>query len=280
VTKSIKEKERQLKIKTLSSLEQNIPSELIKIRMSYNRFYSLDNKIPKPNYAERLLRKQTNHKLVRDFFGIDFNDQISKLMVDIANSMKVYEFKINVSTSLNYEFNSITFGLTLINRKNHVIGFIYINGGRNSKTYHYKEKYNKIHIRHYIQKFKLELVDIFHVDVGQFTPRKASVSAKILNANTQKTLENICKRSSKIINKILKDEKIGLNFMFSTDAKWQAYSRESFHMGEYNLISDFNEIVFLKAIINDNLIKTSIPIEYFNMNNIDEILEMMALENY
>lgn len=248
--------------------------------MSYNRFYSLDNKIPKPNYAERLLRKQTNHKLVRDFFGIDFNDQISKLMVDIANSMKVYEFKINVSTSLNYEFNSITFGLTLINRKNHVIGFIYINGGRNSKTYHYKEKYNKIHIRHYIQKFKLELVDIFHVDVGQFTPRKASVSAKILNANTQKTLENICKRSSKIINKILKDEKIGLNFMFSTDAKWQAYSRESFHMGEYNLISDFNEIVFLKAIINDNLIKTSIPIEYFNMNNIDEILEMMALENY
>lgn len=143
MTKSIKEKTRLAKIKHCQLHNIPVPVECIKVKMSYKSYSEIKNDCR--GVKSRLLMPKKLFKqgpnFIREYLGMNFKNKITLMMQNVANSMKVYEFKINVQYYGDDSDGYITFVFHMINKTNFPIGTLYLDGKQNH-TFSYSAQYS------------------------------------------------------------------------------------------------------------------------------------------
>lgn len=293
MTKSIKEKRRLQIIKECHILNNPVPVECIKLKMSYNPYSSL-------NANQKVINKilpceepyfQNGYAFMREHLGLAFRDKVTSLMHNIANSMKIYNFKLNISYHGSDEDGYIGFAINLINKHGNPIGYIYPNN-KSSIIFQYSAQYSnepdlppKGTLSDYADSLnelfteQLILKKILNVNTPNERMRNG---IKIPNKKHQDLIESIHKCKTSFYKEVLhRKDRLSIHVIYSDNATWHISSRGSKYKNKYmQLLESFNEIEFIKSLINIGEIKSSLESEELLMSNIEYIKETIKMENY
>lgn len=293
MTKSIKEKRRLQIINECHALNKPVPVECIKLKMSYNPYSSLNanqkviNKIlpcEKPYF-------KNSSKFIREYLGVDFRNKVTSLMHNIANSMKVYNFKFNISYYGSDENGYISFATNLINKHGNPIGSIYLDN-EVTTVFRYSAQYSnepdlptKGTLTHYADALselfteQLSLKRILNVNPSSKRMRNG---IKIPNKKHQDLIEKIHKYRISFYKEVLhRKDRLNIHVIYSDKATWHISSRGSKYQNkDIKLLESFDEIEFIKSLINIDEVQSSLEIEDLLMSNIEYIKETIKMENY
>lgn len=293
MTKSIKEKRRLQIIKDCHALNKPVPIECIKLKMSYNPYSSLNANqkvISKILPCEKPYFKNSS-KFMREHLGVAFRNKVASLMHNIANSMKVYNFKFNISYYGSDENGYISFATNLINKHGNPIGIIYLDN-EVTTVFRYSAQYSnepdlptKGTLTHYADALselfteQLSLKRILNVNPSSKRMRNG---IKIPNKKHQDLIENIHKYRTSFYKEVLhRKDRLNIHVIYSDKATWHISSRGSKYQNkDIKLLESFDEIEFIKSLINIDEVQSSLEIEDLLMSNIEYIKETIKMENY
>jgi hypothetical protein len=293
MTKSIKEKRRLKIIKDCHALNKPVPIECIKLKISYNPYSSLNanQKVVNKILPSKEPYFQNSSKFMREYLGVAFRDKIIPLMHNIANSMKVYNFKLNISYYGSDEEGYISFYINLINKHGNPIGIIYLNN-EFSTIFRYSAQYSNepdLPIKGTLSDYADSLSALF---TEQLTLKKIlnvnplnnkiRNGIKIPNKKHQDLIEKIHKYRTFFYKKILhKKDRLNMHLIYADKATWHISSRASKYQNkDSKLLESFNEVEFIKSLIIVDELKSSLEFEDLLMSNIQNVEETIKMENY
>jgi len=303
MTKSIKEKRRLQIIKECHALDKPVPIECIKLKMSYNPYSRLNPNQSSQKAIQKILPRkehyfQNGYAFIREHLGLAFRDKVTSLMHNIANSMKIYNFKINISYHGSDEDGYIGFSIDLINKDCNLIGYIFLNN-KIRAIFEYSAQYSnqpdlppKGTLSDYADSFnalfteQLTFEKVLNVN---FLNKRTINGIKIPNKKHQDLIENIHKYKTKFYEEVLhRKDNLTIHIIYSDNATWhienssrQIFNRNSKYKNkDMKLLESFNEIEFIKSLINIGEIKSSLESEELLMINIEYIKETIKMENY
>lgn len=298
MTKSIKEKTRLAKIKHCQLHNIPVPVECIKVKMSYKSYSEIKNDCR--GVKTRLLMQKKLFKqgpnFIREYLGINFKKKITLMMQNIANSMKVYKFKINFNYYGNDSDGYITFVFQIISNTNFPIGTLCI-GRKKNHTFLYSGQYSnepellpKTTLPNYLDEIKslpdkqmnlVKIVISHRENIKKYKKYKFYRGSEIPNKEHRYIFKTI--KHSKILfyNLLKKNDLSTIHIHYSDIATWSiSIINEHLTSFQFNPLESFNEIELLKSLIAVKEIKTSIEESELTIENLEYIKEIIRLENY
>lgn len=297
MTKSIKEKTRLAKIKHCQLHNIPVPVECIKVKMSYKPYSEIKTDCRGMKYRLLMPKKFFNHgpNFIREYLGINFKKKITLMMQNIANSMKVYKFKINFNYYGNDSDGYITFVFQIISNTNFPIGTLYIDGKQNH-TFLYRGQYSNE--PEFLPKTTLPnyLDEIKSLSCKQITLAKIVISVRenmkknsykfyrgseIPNKEHRDIFKKIRHNKFLFYNLLKKNDLSTIHIHYSDIATW-SITIITQHLApvQFKPLESFNEIELLKTLIAVKEIKTSIEEYELTIENLEYIKEIIRLENY
>jgi len=286
MTKSIKEKERLKRIKKHEDDGTQLTPDLLKLKFCYETKDA--NSIIKPYFM---------HEIFNDFL----KENMAKLILDIAKSIKQYEIKVklNVATFHNYKsikesyFKGVRIDIKLLNFKNEYLGKLIctqenIFSWESDLEIKSKDDINFIMlniIKNITPKTELTLAltpnSKCKIPLIKKTFKQYMKDLK-LNKNIKKDIGLIDSCiSSNIINLIIYINQKTLPFFWYTrhiNRNNNIYFSD--HKIHLNSLEEYNDMTYFKNVINTMCPKLDIPDDYYLLENISEIKRLAKLINY
>lgn len=307
MTKSIKEKTRQQKIREHILNGSPVPAELLKIQISYHNKYLKCFSI---TFNENFIhpKNKTNKRLTPDekiiidsiynanWLKANLNNHVKDLIinkiVDIANSIKIYDFKVNALIiahkddrfSFDYYFGC-RLQLFVTDFRNNIIGQLHFE----------LEDDDIIEI---IEQQKLNFIDFSKSPSTilkiLFSDFKTAENFLILNSHYKfrnfqndslkseiKKINNIVENMScyiKNLNRASSKIKV-TNLIEFQQSYYQAQTYTSFLLSIY-IYSECYKLDFFKNLVKNGFLDINIPEEELVLENIDYIQSMFELLKY
>ena len=298
MTKSIKEKTRLAKIKHCQLHNIPVPVECIKVKMSYKTYHEIKDDCRGPSYRllmpENLFTQGPN--FIREYLGIDFKNKITSMMQNVANSMKVYEFKINVQYYGDDSYGYITFVFHMISKTNFPIGTLFI-GGKINHTFLYSGQYSnepellpKTTLPNYLDEIKslpdkqmnlTKIVISIRDNMKKFKKYKFYRGSEIPNKEHRDIFKKIKHNKILFYNLLRKNDISTIHIHYSDIATWSiSIINQHLSSVHFSPLESFNEIELVKSLIEVKEIKTSIEESELTIENLEYIKEIIRLENY
>ena len=298
MTKSIKEKTRLAKIKHCQLHNIPVPVECIKVKMSYKPYSEIKNDCK--GVKSRLLMPKKLFKqgpnFIREYLGMNFKNKITLMMQNVANSMKVYEFKINVQYYGNDSDGYITFVFHMINKTNFPIGTLCIDGKQNH-TFLYSGQYSnepellpKTTLPNYLDEIKSlsykqitlkKIIFSYGTDLKKRKKYRFYKGSEIPNKEHRSIFETIKNNKLSLYKLLEKNDMSKINIHYSDIATWSfGLWNQGNEPIKLNPLESFNEIELIKYLIFLKEIKTSIEESELTIENLEYIKEIIRLENY
>lgn len=297
MTKSVIEKQRISKIKELESNGLPIPAELIKISLSFQ------------NKKDKL--KKTPNTIRRTFFNRNWTrSKIQKLIelhinpviTDIANDIHLYDFKLFVtffeSPGDISERKRMGIYVYLKDRRNNILGYVCFK--EDSKISLFSEPFDPLN------KIPNDVFSNFTntlKNMNSESPCYLNISQKSSNKNSAKNYKylNHLRHNYYHINRINAFQKemdeyllnISIHpHVFNNNKIWIKYSSDNGFKAKFikvdgpcktfvfNPSITLDKILFIKMLINLNLVNLDIEENKITLENLPEIENMIKMSNY
>jgi len=288
MTKSIKEKNRLKKIRTLEYQGLPITADLIKIKMTY-RINSLGKE------GSGRLCLYTN-EFVRAYLSEYFKKRMPFLINDVANSIKKYKFKICFETKIvgQTKGNLIYFSMILLDNKGKEIYKLLLPESTDENTIcnpiFSLESFHPIQHKTFFYSCLDEVIKKIQSDVliGCFIPCYPNKRfLYILQKEHKQQVLNFLRFKNLILKAVFKENlTINIYLSYSTIVQMCFLTKRTFHIfpltTSHSLIKmeNVSNFEFLKILVDLNIIKNGISEEDFNQSTIEDVIEFLKIENY
>jgi hypothetical protein len=297
MTKSIKEKDRIAKIKEHELSGTKITSDLLKIRLVYE-------KASRKRKSGLFRRRIVSGKLVHQVFNNFFKENINNLMVDIASNIRLYEFKLSIrACNINLFSKSSKRGIALYlsidTIRNKHIGNLHCENNEMMVMNRYSNIKNKEETIYTLQEIlesfnePLQLMLNLNIQKSYFNdslnPRLKQLNNKVINEfihnfaiakNKYKDL----KKDISTINEHDVDEPndYRLQILVNKEFCFRFTYETGFGLKNNDIhpFKEYNHMLYFKMIIESIYPNIEIPDEYYTEENVEEIKAIAKMSGY